>query len=1364
MHKASFRAVVLTSVVGVVFLVAPASTQGPGGGRAVQMVNGREAAPGEALVRFRNARQPANPAALRAQADAQLLESIGGTGVVRVRSRSLDAASLVAVLSRRGDVLYAEPNYIVRTFAQANDASFPQLWGLENLGQAVNGGVPGIAGADIRATSAWDISVGSTSHVVAVMDTGIDYTHPDLVRNMWSAPAPFTIDFGGGSIVQCAAGTHGFNAVTRTCNPMDDQGHGTHVAGTIGASGNDGVGVVGVNWTTQLMAIKSLDAGGSGTIAGAIDAIRFAIEARRAFPGAADVRILSASWGGPGFSQALLDEINAAHAADILVVAAAGNSGAPNDLFPIYPASYNAANVVAVAATTNTDERAWFSNYGATTVHLGAPGVDIFSTTPGDTYAFKSGTSMATPHVSGAAALVLSRCTLDTTGLKDALIGSVRPVPGMAAYTITGGQLDVFSAIHTCLGPPTTPTGLTAAGGQGQVLLSWSAPLGVTGYVVKRSPTPGGPYTPIASGVKGAKYTDNDVVNGTTYYYVVSATNPMGGSGDSNEASATPNLRSDLVVSGLAAPATAAAGSTISVSMTTTNQGAGPAAASRTRIYLSTNGAVDAGDQSLEPVHDVPALGPGSLSTLSLSVDIPVDTPTGARYLIAVADVDRAITETQESNNTRLRSLNIGPDLVVAAFTAPAAAAAGAAVTVSDTVKNQGGAAAASSTTSFYLSANAVLDASDTLLSGGRAVPMLVVEASNSGNATVTIPATTPAGSYYLIAEADGGRAVAEFAETNNARARSIRIGADLVVSAFSAPAAAGAGAAIQVSDTTTNQGTGSVGITNTRFYLSTNSQVDSADAMLGGRAVPALDPGAGSAATTPVTIPAATITGAYYILAVADADHVVAETLESNNQTARLIQIGGDVKTSALTAPAAAGPGASITIGDTTSNQGGGAIGPTTTRYYFSSNSLLDGQDTVLGGRPVPGLDAGASHTGGATVTLPATIAPGTYYIIAKADADDVAAETQEGNNTSARTMQVGGDLVVSAFSAPSKGGAGLTLLVSDTTLNQGTATVAASVVRFYLSPNAGLDAGDFVFAEGRSVPELAPGAESGGSTLLTVPVTTGPGTYYLFAKADGDATVLETQESNNAALRSVLIGTDLVVSTLAVPAKGEAGSTISVSETTSNQGGGAAPASTTGFSLSEDLRLDSGDVTLFSGRGVGALAPGASSSAATSVTIPAGTRPGAYYVIASADLDGSVAETSESNNTRYQPLLIGPDLTVSSASLPASTISAGSTSTVTDIVVNQGAGVAGASATRFYLSANPTFDAFDVLLSGGRAVGPIAGGATSSGTSVITIPAGTAAGTYYLFARADGDGDVLESVETNNVRTVRSIQVTAP
>jgi len=458
----SLRAVmILMSLLASVLLVAaPASTQVSKGGnpQKVEVVEGRQAVANEVLVKFHAS---GNVAQAEQDADIDSDEEIGGIGVRLFHSRSKDVATLLAELKARPDVAYVEPNFIIHADLTPNDPSFSSLWGLLNTGQVI-GGQTGTPGADISATSAWDISTGSRANVVAVVDTGIDYNHADLAANVWSAPTSFTVTIGGQNIT-CAAGTHGFNAITNTCDPLDDNNHGSHCSGTIGAVGNNGVGVAGVNWTASIMGAKFLNSGGSGTTAGAINAIEFTIQAKQIFGANANVRVLSNSWGGGGFSQALLDEINKANANNMLFVAAAGNNGSNNDSAPFYPASYNAPNVVAVAATDNRDQKASFSNFGATSVDLGAPGVNVLSTTIGNTYSFFSGTSMATPHVSGAAALVLSVCSLDTAALKSNLLNNVDPITALSGITVTGGRLNVDNAIRACSGPPTPDFSLSAS-------------------------------------------------------------------------------------------------------------------------------------------------------------------------------------------------------------------------------------------------------------------------------------------------------------------------------------------------------------------------------------------------------------------------------------------------------------------------------------------------------------------------------------------------------------------------------------------------------------------------------------------------------------------------------------------------------------------------------------------------------------------------------------------------------------------------------------------------------------------------------------------------------------------------------------
>jgi hypothetical protein len=344
------------------------------------------------------------------------------------------------------DVLYAEPNYIVRTMITPDDARFGELWGLHNTGQ-----LGGTAGADIDAPGAWELTTGSSSVVVAVIDTGIDYNHPDLSANMFrNTPdciANGIDDDGNGRIDDC----FGIDTANNDSDPLDDNRHGSHVAGTIGARGNNGTGVAGINWNASLMACKFLNASGSGTTAGAIGCLEYVKTMKDR---GANIIATNNSWGGGGFSQALFDAIQRHQEAGILFVAAAGNGnalgvGVNNDQTPFYPCNYGLSNVICVAATTRSDGRADFSNYGRRTVHIGAPGTEILSTTLNGTYTMLNGTSMATPHVTGTAALLKAADpSRDWRAIRNLILAGGDDAPSMA-NTITQKRLNALGAL-TC--------------------------------------------------------------------------------------------------------------------------------------------------------------------------------------------------------------------------------------------------------------------------------------------------------------------------------------------------------------------------------------------------------------------------------------------------------------------------------------------------------------------------------------------------------------------------------------------------------------------------------------------------------------------------------------------------------------------------------------------------------------------------------------------------------------------------------------------------------------------------------------------------------------------------------------------------
>lgn len=389
-------------------------------------------------------------------------------------------------------VEFAEPNYLVSIADTVpNDSRFNELWGLHNTGQT-----GGVADADIDAIEAWDIQTGSYESVVGVIDTGIDYRHPDLYQNIWlnqneipPAIAPLLNDAIPDGIITFAdlndpsnwnpSGPNGvvsdwnnngyidagdlladptwedgidndnngyvddfvgWDFLNNDNDPFDDNSHGTHVSGTIAATGNNGSGVVGVNWQARLIGLKFLDAGGRGNTEDAVGAVEYAT--------AVGANMTSNSWGGGGSSQSMINAITAADQADALFVAAAGNSSQDNDFTASYPANYDVPNVISVAATDASDQYASFTSFGATTVDLSAPGVGVLSTVPNGGYAAFNGTSMATPHVAGAAALIWAQDpSLSNDFVKSLILDSVDPITPDRKSTLTNGRLNIFTAL-----------------------------------------------------------------------------------------------------------------------------------------------------------------------------------------------------------------------------------------------------------------------------------------------------------------------------------------------------------------------------------------------------------------------------------------------------------------------------------------------------------------------------------------------------------------------------------------------------------------------------------------------------------------------------------------------------------------------------------------------------------------------------------------------------------------------------------------------------------------------------------------------------------------------------------------------------
>ncbi len=459
-----------------------------------------------------------------------------------------DLSQLMALLSQNPAIDVAQPDYILHTYQTPNDPRFNELWGMSNIG----------------APLAWNVTTGSKNIIVAVIDTGVLYNHSDLADNMWKNPGEIANNNRDDDNNGYVDDIFGYDFENNDSDPIDDAGHGTHVAGTIGAVGNNNNGVAGVNWNTSIMALKFLGPNGGNTSA-AISAIEYAV--------ANGANIINASWGGSASNRALRDAITAANNAGVLFIAAAGNGspstcqGYDNDssATPIsYPASYTQTNIISVASIDDNRNNtiSCFSNFGQLSVDLGAPGRGILSTWYDGTYKSLPGTSMATPHVAGAAALLWSAApSLTHTEIKALLLNSTVANNSLNGITVTGGQLNVWNALQQIDDiPPAAINSLTSSAvSTNSVSLTWTAAGDdgntgqVSAYDLRYSTTPLNANnfttaTPV-SGVTATRppgslesFTVTNLSANTRYYFAIVALDNVGNQGPfSNVATATTN-------------------------------------------------------------------------------------------------------------------------------------------------------------------------------------------------------------------------------------------------------------------------------------------------------------------------------------------------------------------------------------------------------------------------------------------------------------------------------------------------------------------------------------------------------------------------------------------------------------------------------------------------------------------------------------------------------------------------------------------------------------------------------------------------------------------------------------------------------
>ncbi|MDH5729441.1 MAG: S8 family serine peptidase [Gammaproteobacteria bacterium] len=1301
----------------------------------------------------------------------------------------------IATIEADPDVESVEPNYIIRPQITPNDLQFNKLWGMQK----------------INAPGAWNVATGVQTPIVAVIDTGVDYNHVDLAENIWTnvneIPGNNIDDDGNGYVDD----VHGISTRSGEDSSMDVfAGHGTHVAGTIGAVGNNLEGVVGVNWNTQIMPVRFLGRNG-GTLTDAIEAIEYAV--------ANGAKIANLSWGCFCYSQALKDAMAAAGEAGVLFVAAAGNSTNDNDSSKkMYPASYDLDNIISVAATDEDDNLSFFSNYGATTVDLAAPGVRVQSTgTPyfcgglfcqgpfePPVYFALSGTSMAAPHVSGVAALLWGiEPNLTIAELKGKLLESIDALPRLTGKVVSGGRLNAEKTLKREIEATDFSVSILPSVDQ--------LDSGEAGIANVRIQT-GSSFT---DNVILSVTSSNDLINAVLDQYSVAP-----GPGATVMVPVTYNTDVSLPIEKFAIHVSGtdeqartrssmltldvSVGPDFNISATPISQDVAFGTSADYEITLSSingySGTLNLNSVSAEPAFvgsitelsafpngmsvsfnpSTVSLVAGGTVTTTMSVTTP-STPQDKDFNVQFSATDAYKSKTA---NVELGVWRPGVDLGVSPVLLEYASEEvkqlnyGLTYRLETTVTNQGSETMPRNTSvEFYLSSDKIIDGTDRRLAWADNVDVLAPGESQDIITSFKIPTDVALGSYYIGIFVNRSEIFVESDSTNNVVTslplpvtnvidlRSQNIGINQT--SFTVGDTMNITAQIENSGLLRTPGN----LANYAYRLSKDATAAGSTHLLNSIKLPKLNVNQIHDASISRIAPYNAAGGDYYVLLVADHQGYFPESNEDNNIVAvGPIHINNDIdiRLNSVT-PINLSPrvGDQVEFDISVTNLGPMATPSVLARIHLSPDGVNNSK--LVSSTAISALAAGETRVTRFTFNTDISMI-GNHYLIASLDYYNNISETNEDNNILAsnqlQILESNVDLVMTQLATDkSSGESGSTVVVSSTVSNINSGTVAPGLhVGLYMAEDSGLQTGLRQVGSWTTTQSLSSGQSESSNVTITLPDVVA-GTYYFGAIADRTNLLIESNEDNNSLSGPAFslttpsgTGYDMEMLSANWPTHLSIDGTMYVDYVVRNAGTYTLGSRWWGpqfwFYLSTDASFDWYDTILAQGV-VRALTAGNSLSGTMALTIPADTPPGDYYLAAFADPIFQVNESNEDNNVIFTPIKVVYDYDLKALStISASTAaSPGSDVIVTSTISNSGVSpIAAGHNTGLYLSNDATIDSNDRLLASWPSFQTLANGGNESRDLLVTLPANLANGTYYIGAIADYDNTVSEQNETNN------------